>query len=266
MHIVYKHTCKANGKCYVGFTPKTPVLNPTPDDLIKRRWDLHVHDAIKKNSRLAFHKAIRKYGINGFDHVVLDVCETLDDVKKKEIERIKEHSSFGKNGYNMTPGGDGVVAMNPTDREKHRLATKHAMNDPELRARMKEAHAIAVSSPEHRLNNSKAQKVAQNRADVKARRDARNALQTTKERRSEISKAFHLRPETKINHRTACAASNRRKKSKQVHQLTLNGDLIKTYDSCSEAARITGFNRSGISNCATGRYKMMNGYVWKYDI
>lgn len=52
---------------------------------------------------------------------------------------------------------------------------------------------------------------------------------------------------------------------KAVWQLK-DGEVIAIYKSCSEAARVTGFNRSNISSCARGntRLKTYKGYEWKY--
>lgn len=52
---------------------------------------------------------------------------------------------------------------------------------------------------------------------------------------------------------------------KAVWQLK-DGEVIAVYKSCSEAARVTGFNRSNISSCARGNTKLKTykGYEWKY--
>lgn len=54
---------------------------------------------------------------------------------------------------------------------------------------------------------------------------------------------------------------------KTVWQLK-DGKIIAMYKSCSEAARINGFNRSNISSCARGNTKLKSykGYEWKYEI
>lgn len=54
---------------------------------------------------------------------------------------------------------------------------------------------------------------------------------------------------------------------KTVWQLK-DGEIIAVYKSCSEAARINGFNRGNISACARGNTKLKSykGYEWKYKI
>ena len=52
--------------------------------------------------------------------------------------------------------------------------------------------------------------------------------------------------------------------SKSVGQYTLDGKLIKVWQSTMEIQRQLGFNRGNISAVARGERKTANGYVWKY--
>lgn len=54
---------------------------------------------------------------------------------------------------------------------------------------------------------------------------------------------------------------------KPVLQYTKDMNFIRRYKSASEAARVTGFSRSQISNVARGqkRCKTCHGYIWKYE-
>lgn len=74
---------------------------------IKKRFQSH-HLVDYKNENncnynTKFYQAIRKYGIDNFEVIVLQLCkeEELDDL---EIKFIKEFDTF-KNGYNSTEGG-----------------------------------------------------------------------------------------------------------------------------------------------------------------
>ena len=52
--------------------------------------------------------------------------------------------------------------------------------------------------------------------------------------------------------------------SKQVIQLTLDGDYIKNWDSIIDVERELGFYKQNISACCKGRYKSAHGYKWAY--
>lgn len=74
---------------------------------IKKRFQSH-HLVDYKNENncnynTKFYQAIRKYGIDNFEVIILKLCkeEELDDL---EIKFIKEFDTF-KNGYNSTEGG-----------------------------------------------------------------------------------------------------------------------------------------------------------------
>ena len=55
---------------------------------------------------------------------------------------------------------------------------------------------------------------------------------------------------------------------KKINQYELNGfelRLVNTYNSISEAERITGINKTGISAALNGRRSSAGGYFWKFD-
>lgn len=53
--------------------------------------------------------------------------------------------------------------------------------------------------------------------------------------------------------------------SKSVYQMR-NGEVIQTWKSCSEAARVEGFSISCIVRCCNGERKQHKGYEWQYAI
>ena len=88
---VYVHTNKSNGKQYVGITSKAP----------EKRW---------QNGRgyydQPFHKAIKKYGWDGFYHEVIAGNLTKEEAENFEVLLIQKLDSvIGHNGYNASIGG-----------------------------------------------------------------------------------------------------------------------------------------------------------------
>lgn len=51
---------------------------------------------------------------------------------------------------------------------------------------------------------------------------------------------------------------------KGVEQYSLDGYIIKTYPSASEAGRETGFAKGHIIDCCNGKQKSAYGYIWRY--
>ena len=57
--------------------------------------------------------------------------------------------------------------------------------------------------------------------------------------------------------------SKTNKLRKEIEQYTLDGNLVKTFFSMTDASRETGFSLTNISNCINGKFKQANGYIWK---
>lgn len=92
--IVYKVENKKSKKVYIGQTKYD----------LSRRIEEHIKSS--KNPKSKFHKALKSYGVENFDWVVLDTAKSKDELNKKEIKYIQEYNSI-ENGYNMVEGGTG---------------------------------------------------------------------------------------------------------------------------------------------------------------
>ena len=58
--------------------------------------------------------------------------------------------------------------------------------------------------------------------------------------------------------------SRNSKMSKKVNQLTLEGELVKVFDSIREASRYTGIPAPNILNCCKGNLNKTHGFKWCY--
>jgi group I intron endonuclease len=104
---IYLAKNKINGKPYIGQT-RTHIMNHGKYRPFgsQKRWIQHVSEAIGnyKHQSTKLNNAIRKYGSNAFEVIVLETCplDCLNDLEKIYIE---EFDSIN-NGYNLTHGGD----------------------------------------------------------------------------------------------------------------------------------------------------------------
>ncbi len=90
-----------NDKSYIGCTSRS----------LSERQRNHKNKALKKNSQLPFHRAIRFYG---FDSIVWEILFETEDHKTllaKEIELISLYQTKGIKGYNVTFGGEGTLGF-----------------------------------------------------------------------------------------------------------------------------------------------------------
>lgn len=128
-YIVYKHT-SPNGKIYIG---QTGQKNP------KRRWQNG--DGYKPNSH--FYNAIKKYGWDNFEHVIV-----AEDLTKAEADYIEKflidyyETTDRTKGYNNTSGGDGGFEMTDEAKQKMSDAKLGIKFSYEHRKHLSEAHKI----------------------------------------------------------------------------------------------------------------------------
>ena len=92
---IYMHKNKINGKVYIGQTiQNNPLL----------RWRKNGKGYYKKG-KSHFLNAIKKYGWDNFEHIIICKCKK-EDLNKLEKYYIKKYNSFNpKFGYNETTGG-----------------------------------------------------------------------------------------------------------------------------------------------------------------
>lgn len=49
---------------------------------------------------------------------------------------------------------------------------------------------------------------------------------------------------------------------REIHQLTVDGKFIRSWNSIGEISKLLGFNHASISKCVNGHYKSAEGYKW----
>lgn len=101
------HRCP-NGKVYIG---KTSGTIESRAGVNGRRY-VHGH----------FHNAIKKYGWDNIEHIVLKDGLTDEEACIYEQEMIAKYESFNPDkGYNITLGGEGMVGVKLSDATKEKL-------------------------------------------------------------------------------------------------------------------------------------------------
>ena len=105
---IYCFENKINNKKYIGQSVK-----------IKTRIKQHIDCSKNKNYigyNTKFYKALRKYGIDNFNIIILEECEE-SKLDEREIYWIEFYDTY-KNGYNSNRGGVNVTERN----EEHPMA------------------------------------------------------------------------------------------------------------------------------------------------
>ena len=99
---VYAHTNLINGKMYIGLSG----INP------EDRWAKGYTHCVK------FYHAIKKYGWDNFDHVILVDHLTKEEACEIEINLIHDQmTQDDRYGYNIEPGGSAPVMSEETKKK-----------------------------------------------------------------------------------------------------------------------------------------------------
>ena len=76
------------------------------------------------------------------------------------------------------------------------------------------------------------------------------------------------KPHTMDNVEPCCLECNRNKYfdeiRKKVYQCTLDGKLVKIWNSVNETQNVGGFLNSNVWKCIKGKYKKHKGFKWMY--
>ena len=114
LYCVYSHRNRENGKVYVGITRQNPL----------RRWK--DGNGYCKNEH--FYRAIKKYGWDAFDHVIVASSLEKDEACRMEQELIAKYmSNDPDHGYNGSAGGEF-----PNSGHKHSEETKRVMSEKRM--------------------------------------------------------------------------------------------------------------------------------------
>jgi group I intron endonuclease len=234
---IYKITCQITSKSYIGQAHN-----------IKTRIKQHLWSTFnqaKKDYNVPFHAAIRKYGIENFDLVILETCEAAD-LNSQERYWIKLFNTYihseNSAGYNVTEGGKQSVRRPKLSpdllNQVYDLLRENVLTYNEIASKF-DITASAVK----KIN---AGKVCYDSAFTYPLRD------------NSACRNKHLHRQKFGGCRYTGAA---------VEQRNINtGTLIKLYPSSLVAANALGdrnFNKH-ITNCCAGRRKTAYGYVWKF--
>ena len=237
--IIYKYT-SPSGKCYIGQTVQES----------KRRYRfLNINQSYGSKK---INNARKKYGPENFSYEILfeEKCENKDELLKilseKEIEYINQYDSC-LNGYNHQEGGlSKVNILSPEVRRCAALKVSKKVLQYSISGEfIKEWQSTMDIERELNIHHTLISQNCKNKT-----KHCRNYIFIYKS--SEDIEPIIFVPDIKI-HKT---------KRLKVSQVDLNGNIIKIWNSVSEAARQLNIDRHKLSELAHSE-KQYNGYTFK---
>ena len=219
MYSVYQHKNKINEKSYIGITKRKP----------EERWGTNGENY---KSTPHFYAAIKKYGWDNFEHIILFRNLTKEEACEKEKELIKELDTQNREkGYNILEDGT-TPSMAPEICEaisQRMKRNKNGLNHP--------------CSEEKKKKISEAQK----------------GRELTNEHKKKLSEAAQKR-------HVPCSESKKRilsdsyPKKKKVLCVELN----KIFNSVQETARELNLQAPNVTKACKGIIRTTGGYHFEY--
>jgi len=224
---VYCHTCKINGKKYVGQTKHGDDPN--------KRW----RDGTHYESNQYFTNAINKYGWENFDHEILKEHLTIEEANYwEEYYTAQYKSNDPEFGYNLTSGGKKPLEISEETRQKCSIASKKREKRP--RTDIEKQH-ISEGTSKAMMTG----KTREHMLEVYASEEWRN------------QNAEFTRQQWKNTDLADRVAAANGKAVKCV-------ETGKEYLSMSRASKDTGIPGCAIKRICTGNYKDTDKFHWEF--
>lgn len=267
MGFIYKITNKINGKGYVGVTKqKDPQL----------RWRQHELCAKKTNGCPLLSAAIVKHGIENFKFEVLIVCFD-EDIFHYEIDYIAKYKTLAPAGYNGNVGGkvgDGFKGRKHSEETKKHLAktSKEIHSSPEMRKAQSERlkkytqqmHEAKRKKKEVAINKLIEEGMTQDEAVKQIKAQYAFLYERSKETNKKVSESLkkYYQTENKDN-REARKKIMAEKLGKKIRQYSMEGIVLNTFPSVTQAAKDLNLTRSTIQKCLKTEEKLAYGFRWE---
>ena len=224
IYSVYMHVFP-NDKVYIGITSMEP----------EKRW---LKDGYGYKNQTRVYRAIKKYGWNDIEHIVIARGVNIETAKNMEIDLIVLYNSTNKKcGYNSDLGGN---LHSKETREKIAKAHIGMHHTEESCKKMSESRKGKPKSEEHKrkIGESNRGKTLSDEAREKIRQKAIGRHYDTNNNPLNIP-VFQYDISTK--------------------------QLVGVYLSISKAARDTGLSKSHISECAKDKRRQEGNCIWIYE-
>lgn len=261
-----------NNKVYIGKSKS-----------ILKRWEKHLY-ALKSNTHSNFHlqSSFNKYGEDSFIFIILESFEKVEEAMLNELEikliqQYKSHAALY--GYNKTFGGEGASHIDEvkqkisnslkgqifTEKRKHKISIgnqgrKHSKEEIQKRAEKQKIKILQYDLGMNFIREWSSMREAANALGI--HESGINACVNGKQK---FSKGFlWKRKENPIEYIQKPKKVYMGKPFK-VNQYNLDGLLIKTWISISEASKQTKTSKSSIIRCCKNKQKTANNFIWKYS-
>jgi group I intron endonuclease len=170
-------------------------------------------------------RAIKKYGKENFKREILEYCETSELLCEREKFWIKELNSMVPNGYNVCRGGQGGTGGDRFTNNPNKEQIRKRMSDRNKGKKWPKSDKWREWNSKRLMNN-------------KYSKGCKRSIEY-KEKHSKLLK-------------------------KSIIQFTINNELVKKWDSMTQALKELHIGQGHISAVAHKKRKSAGGFIWKF--
>lgn len=284
---IYVHINKTNRKLYIGQTCRK---------IVEQRYGKNGNQYKKCP---LFYNAIKKYGWNDFEHIVLfdNLSKEMADILEKEL--IKKYNTTDiEFGYNLNNGGQNTF-------EYKKIPVYQYTKDGKLVRKWNSAGAVEDEYDEYKFSSisrccrkecktykgfiwSYVELSVKDINNIMNYKGLRKVKQYTKnceyiKTYNSIKSASEITGSTYGSIQTACQyhgiyVTDKKyrwlydgddfdygniylREFEEIDQYDFQGNLVKTWE---DITKIVGFDKSGVRQCCKGDVKTAGGYIWRY--
>lgn len=252
------HANLLNGKVYIGQSQEP-----------QRRWGTDGNAYLRKTKEKPMHPkfapAIKKYGWNNFDHIIL--AENLTLWQSNFIETfliLCYRSWWPEKGYNCNIGGE-VKSVSEETRQKQKESSKGKnvgkVRTPEMKERLRELKKDVPLSEEHKAaisaglfeyykTHSKPPVTDEAREKIRQKAIGRKPSPESIAKNIESRKGYHHSEKTRNT-------IGEKRKAAHIHPIEINGVI---YKNAKEAAAFYGTSNVALNNALNNGWKYQ-GYI-----
>jgi len=254
---IYKIENLITGDIYVGSSAN-----------LKNRYSRHLSDLIKnKHHSIILQRAFNKYGADNFSFILLENCaiENLIPLEQKYFDLLKPIYNI----LQVAGSSIGHIVTEETKIKHRKYAAENNVKPPECTWRDKQKEVLMLNKDTLEILQrfeslaSACRNIGKNISFVST---LSSCCENKRFSAFGYRWVYSIDDIKSLRFKKPLIAWNKglkidNNKSKKVKQYNMNHEYITEFNSVKDAERIFG---KGISNCALGKSKSSNGYIWKY--
>lgn len=229
-----------SGKVYIGIAKD-----------VRHRWR-NKGSGYKGSTRIS--NAIKKYGWDNFEHIILYTDLTREQACEKEIELIAKYDSTNpKNGYNLQSGGNVGIPCEETLKRMSLAQIGHPVSK-EVREALKKYRSKSIKC----LETGEVYENALQAADILGL--CRTSISKCAKGLQDTCGGYHFAYISDIE----SGKIPRYQKKELPYKKVICETTGEIYENVSDASRKTGVSRRAISYACNGRHQTSGGLKWRF--